>query len=185
MTKQKLAIFDLDGTLYNTNEVNFGAYRQAMAEKGYRLEHDFYCDFCNGKHYKVFFPALGIKKEDWEPIHQRKVDLYAMYLKAAKENTSLFNIIESIRNEYYIALVTTASSQNCQDILTAFNRKELFNLILTHADITKPKPDPDGFLKAMDYFSIASDSTMIFEDSAEGIAAAEATGAVVYAVRKF
>lgn len=39
--KNKLAIFDLDGTLFNTEEVNYLSYKGALEQKGYSLEYDF------------------------------------------------------------------------------------------------------------------------------------------------
>ena len=56
----------------------------------------------------------------------------------------------------------------------------MFDLILTYDDITKSKPDPEGFLKAMEYFDAKSDETIIFEDSEVGLKAAEKSGAYYY-----
>jgi len=185
VVKQKLAIFDIDGTLYDTNAVNYAAYAQAMREYGYTLNYDYYCQKCNGRHYKMFFPEIGIRLEDYTSIHERKKALYVRYINKARENLHLFNIIDAIKDEYYLAAVTTASRKNCEDILQGFKRIALFDLVLTHEDINKVKPDPEGFLKAMDYFAICKENTMIFEDSDEGMAAAKATGAAVFVVKKF
>lgn len=61
-----------------------------------------------------------------------------------------------------------------------FHVKGLFDLILTQEDIEKPKPDPEGFIKAMEYFMINSKETAIFEDSDVGIEAARRSGAYYY-----
>ena len=58
-------------------------------------------------------------------------------------------------------------------------------MILTHEDITQVKPNPEGFLKAMDYFKVDAKKTIIFEDSNVGIMAAEASCASVMIVDKF
>ena len=50
----KLAIFDMDGTLYNTNDVNYFAYKEGLNTFGVDLDYDYYCNYCNGRHYKVF-----------------------------------------------------------------------------------------------------------------------------------
>ena len=62
---------------------------------------------------------------------------------------------------------------------------DLFDLILTHEDITKSKPDPEGFLKAMKLFNVEARDCLIFEDSSVGIEAAEKTGATVFVAKGY
>ena len=109
-----------------------------------------------------------------------------MYLLSETvENKHLFEIINAIRNEYYIVLVTTASRKNSEDILKYHNRLDEFDLIISQEDVKKKKPDPEGFCKAMDYYQILKEDTIIFEDSDVGIEAAEKSGATVFVVRGF
>lgn len=182
----KLAIFDMDGTLFDTNEVNFQAYREALLTEGVELDRDFYVNYCNGRHYTVFLPAmLNNDKEKIERVHNLKKSAYSRFLDKTRVNTVLFDIIRAIKNDYKIALVTTASKKNTMEILEFAKATELFDLILTHDDITKPKPDPQGFLRAMELFSSAPEECIIFEDSDVGIAAAEKTGASVVKIQRF
>lgn len=183
--KQQLAIFDLDGTLFDTREVNYLAYRDALALFHVELEHDDFVTQCNGRHYTEFLPAIMGNTEHMEEVHRFKKEAYAQNLDKARKNEHLFSMIGAMKENYYTAIVTTASRQNCMDILCCFGYEELFDLILTQEDITKVKPDPEGFLKAMRYFNMDGAHTVIFEDSEVGIRAAEASGASVLAVRQF
>ena len=63
--------------------------------------------------------------------------------------------------------------------------KELFEFIISAEDVKNKKPDPEGFIKAMDYFNIIPENTIIFEDSNVGIEAAIKSGANVLKVKKF
>ncbi len=184
---KKLAIFDLDGTLFDTRKVNYLSYKQALATQGYDLDYDFYTENCNGKYYKDYLPLIipNPDQELFEIIHNFKKKVYSSNLSSSKVNEHLFTMIDALKQTYHIALVTTASRDNCMDILTYFNKQNEFELILTHNDVSKVKPDPEGFLKAMDYFKIDAKHTIIFEDSEAGIEAAEKTGATVFAVTQF
>ena len=183
---KNLALFDLDGTLFNTTKVNYHAYNEALKEKGYSIDYTYYSNYCNGRHYNDFLPEIVDNNEKTiEYIHKRKKELYSSYLDKAKINSHLFNIIESLKETYYIGIVTTASKKNTHDILNYFNKLELFDLILTSDDITKLKPDPEGYIKAMKYFKIEPENTIIFEDSEVGIKAAKASKATVFVVNKF
>lgn len=183
--KNKLAIFDLDGTLFNTEDVNFQSYLSALSHYGYDLDYKYFCDNCNGLSYKNFLPKIIKDESLLEPIHEIKKELYSENLGMAKVNEHLFNIIESIREQYYLAIVTTASKKNCLEILNYFRKRELFDLIISCDDVENIKPNPEGFLKAMDYFNINPENTLIFEDSKVGIEAARNSKASVFVVNKF
>ena len=89
-----------------------------------------------------------------------------------------------MKNEYHTAVVTSGSS-NSKDILRYFGRLELFDVIFTIDDVKNGKPDPEGFLKAMEYFKVKPENTIIFEDSDVGLVAARKTGASICVVDDF
>lgn len=182
----KLIIVDLDGTLFDTKDVNYHAYKDAIAPYGYEMDYKYYCEFCNGRHYMDFLPQITTNDRDiLETMHKVKKNAYKKHLNKAVLNTGLVDIIRLMRKEYKTAVVTTASKENCYDILEQFGLFDLFDLILTHDDITKSKPDPEGFLKAMDYFAAKPTETLIFEDSEVGLEAAERSGAYYYRTYRF
>jgi beta-phosphoglucomutase len=182
----KLIIVDLDGTLFDTKDVNYHAYRDAVAPYGYEIDYKYYCEFCNGRHYLDFLPQITTTdKQILTQMHHDKKEAYRKHLDKAIPNRGLVEILLAMRGVYKIALVTTASRQNTEDILNQFELKKLFDLILTQDDIAKSKPDPEGFLKAMDFFGAAPEETIIFEDSEVGLEAAERSGAFYYKTYKF
>lgn len=177
----KLIIVDLDGTLFDTKDVNYFAYKDAIVPYGYDIDYKYYCDFCNGRHYMDFLPQITtFDKDKLEKMHLAKKRAYKKYLNKAVINEGLVDIIRLLRLEYKTAVVTTASKENCYDILKEFDLVNLFDLILTRDDISKSKPDPEGFLKAMQYFDANPTETIIFEDSDIGLEAAKRTGAFYY-----
>lgn len=184
MAKDKLAIFDLDGTLFDTTNVNYLAYRQALEEVGFSLEREYYVKKCNGNHYKKYLPdILGEKTQSLiEAVHERKKVLYNACLTEAKLNYHLFEMIKCMKKEYYIAIVTTASRKNTIDILDFFSKKEAFDYIITHEDVENVKPNPEGFCKCMEYFNMKPEATIIFEDSETGVKAAKSSLAKVLRV---
>ncbi len=181
MAKEKIAIFDLDGTLFDTKNVNYEAYNRALKETGLTMkcDYNFYCDNCNGRDYKTFLPIIcnGITDKQMEEVHRRKQEFYKEYLSKARMNDSLFALIEAIKSDYHIALGTTASKENTYEILKHFDVDWLFDLIVTKEDTIRYKPDPECFITIMNYFNVKKQDTIIFEDSDVGIKAAEKSGA--------
>lgn len=173
MDKDKLAIFDLDGTLFDTRNVNYLAYSKALAHYGFSLDYEYFCSFCNGRHYMSFLPQITTDaKTMLEGMHKLKQECYEEFLDKAVVNQQLFNLIRVMKSEYHIALVTTASEKNCYQILKCFDKVEEFDLILTHDDMQRYKPDPQGFQMAMEHFNADAENTVIFEDSPAGLEAA-------------
>ena len=185
MEKQFLALFDLDGTLFDTRDVNYYAYKDALEPFGIELDKEYFVTKCNGRHYTEFLPVVMGNSDHLEEVHKAKKITYAANLDKARENKQLFEIIKVMKETYHIAIVTTASRKNTMDILRHFGYENLFEYLITQEDITKVKPDPQGFLLGMKHFGADAENTVIFEDSDVGIKAARATGATVLVVDQF
>ena len=182
--KERLAMFDFDGTLYDTMPANFFAYRDVLTRHGFSLDETYFARQCYGKNYRDFLPPIiGSDPDLLGVIHREKLACYPDYLDQIRENTSLFDLLHALRPKYYTALVTTASRVNIMSILERFGRKDSFDLILTQEDIPHSKPAPDGFLMAMEHFNIPAECSIIFEDSESGISAAKASGAQYFVVQ--
>ena len=176
----------MDGTLFDTQDVNYWAYKAAFEEQGLNLNYNDYLKYCIGKQYNDFIVKLiPNNKEIYDIIHKRKKELYPNYLCKARMNEHLINFARLIKSDYNIAIVTTASRKNVQDILRYFNIEKLFDYIITGEDVIKNKPDPECYVKAINHFKNNIEDVVIFEDSKVGIESASKTGATVFVVNKF
>ncbi|MBQ7584050.1 MAG: HAD family phosphatase [Lachnospiraceae bacterium] len=183
--RDKLAIFDMDGTLIDTCMVNYRSYQAALSEEGIELTYDYFVRECFGKGYKDYLPpVIGDDADILERIHQRKIGLYKDYINEARLNSTLVDFVRGMRDSYYMALVTTASKDNVLEELKHFGLENDFDLVLAAEDIPNHKPDPQGFLMAMERFDIPPERTVIFEDSPVGIEAAKRSGASVMKVER-
>lgn len=184
-----LICVDLDGTLLDTVPANAASYRAALEELGFTVSDEYYAAHCNGGYYKDFLrPLMGGDPDpaDVERVHDRKKELYSIYLDKVRPNRALFELLQSMRMVgNRLACVTTGSRRNATEVLTHFGCVCWFDLILTSEDVEKSKPDPEGYLKAMEHFGVTPAETMIFEDSGPGLAAARASGAAVFKVEAF
>lgn len=181
------AIFvDLDGTLFDTRKVNYMAYKEAVNHFGYEIDYDYYCTFCNGRHYTEFLPQITTTDQQvLSQMHKIKKQAYSSYLQYARVNEPLVALLQEMKHCCKLAVVTTASQKNTHEILRWFDLESLFDLILTQEDITKTKPDPEGYLKAMQIFGVSPEECLIFEDSQVGIQAAEKSEATVFVVKGY
>ena len=182
----RLLMIDLDGTLFDTKEINYRAYKEAIEPYGFEIDYKYYCEFCNGKYYMDFLPQITTSdKIILQEMHKRKKEAYNKYLSYARVNQALVDLIKGRDAECKAVLVTTASKQNTYDLLNKFELVDMFDSILTNDDIIKPKPDPEGYLKAMTQYHVEPKECVIFEDSNVGIEAAEKTGATIFLARGY
>lgn len=174
----QLIISDFDGTLIDTFQANFLAYKKAFNLSGIDLSYKQYQN-CYGFRFDDFMFYLGvIDKELKEKIKLIKENIYPDYFYNLRLNTTLINFLSVYKDSgKKIALASTASKINITNILDYFNLNSLFDMILVGEDVVRAKPDPEIFIKIMSTFNISCNNTLIFEDSLVGFQAANASGA--------
>jgi HAD superfamily hydrolase (TIGR01509 family) len=80
------------------------------------------------------------------------------------------------------AVVSSSSRRWVEGHLTRLGLLRYFDRLLTRDDVTRTKPDPELYLKALQAFGLNSAEALVFEDSPNGIRAAHAAGICVVAV---
>ena len=185
--KKPLYIFDFDGTLYDTARLNGAAYVRALAACGVSITEEEFLPIARSRYYRDFLPEIlgGPDEELMERIHREKKAVYRSLFPRVRENKALFRLIETISDRCHVCIVSTASRESILGILEATGRKALFELILAQEDIPRKKPEPDGFLMAMEHFGAGKEDTLIFEDSEEGLLAARRAGVSCVMVTEF
>ena len=83
-----------------------------------------------------------------------------------------------------IAVFSNKPHANTVDVVETLFGKGFFDAVQGQKTNVPKKPAPDGFLMAMEHFGVAPADTIIFEDSPEGIQAAQASGAPYLLVRE-
>ena len=174
MNKIKLAMFDLDGTLFDTSMSNFYSYYDAIRRIcGHKIDKGFFLTKCYSRNYRSFLPDLGVSDDKIKEVHNLQIKLYSDYLHTIKPNEKLLYIAELLKRDgTRLAIVTTGSKVNTEEILSHFGYGGLFDLLVTQETVSAPKPSPEGYLYAMKYYVADADECLIFEDSDVGVESA-------------
>lgn len=179
--------FDLDGTLVDTEQANFEAYRTAIKEitnvdiskEDFKRTH--------GMVYRDFLPFLvpGIQTETIESVSARKKELYAELMHLTKANVFLVDFLRNITADHVTVLVTTAKKHNGKTVLREHGLLSLFDHIIYGDDVEHMKPHPEAYLLALKKSMLRSDEVIAFEDSQVGIRAATAAKISTIHIRSF
>ncbi|MBC7504438.1 MAG: HAD family phosphatase [Sandarakinorhabdus sp.] len=178
MTRARALLVDLDGTLVDTRDANFAAYSQALAEVGVTLDRGDWDKLAEGRNWSQFLPAL--LRDSGVPaaaVARRKTIVYPEKLNDTHLNERLARVIRGARKRCLTALVTSASAEGAQAVLSHHGLVSLFDIVVTGSDVDRHKPAPDAYLLAAERLGVGPSDCLIFEDSDIGATAAAAFGA--------
>lgn len=180
--------FDLDGTLVDTHESNFLAYKDAAEKvKTVTLGEDLRILIKSGENSNSFLPKLipGIIESEIKEINYIKKTIYPEYLSKSRLNRYLTGFLSQMSEHYTTVLVTTAKKENALAVLKNHGIENLFSIMIFGEDVENMKPHPDSYNLALKKSGLKSDEVIAFEDSCKGIASAEAAGIKVIHVKDF
>ncbi len=183
-------IFDVDGTLAETEEVHRAAFNAAFGEDGLGWHWDvpLYASLLKvtgGKerlrHYAAML-GIDLKPGRVNRLHQAKNRIYgAMMLQgAAQLRPGVAELIGQAKaSSRRLAIATTTSRVNVEVLIGATLGSAglaLFEVIVAGDEVAKKKPAPDAYLKALEDLQLPAAKCLAFEDSRNGLSAALAAG---------
>jgi len=185
--KKKLALFDLDGTLFDTFEIHYLAYMKALNNKGVSVDREVFKRDCFGKYYSQFLQTLipGASQKEMDEIHDEKKIYFDKILKDAVPNTGLFDIIKAIKPEYYLVVVTSSYKEAAIKILKTHGVYDLFDAVIGGSDVIEHKPAPDCYQLAQKLYNIDSKDIIVFEDTQDGCDSAKAITKNIFVVKGY
>lgn len=171
-------LFDMDGTLLNSEASTARAYAGWAAKYGLDLDH-------------VLRSGQGRRTQDTlrqlaPPGANLEADIHEI-MRAEREDTE--GVVEIAGARAFLralpperwAIVTSADRRLAQARLSAAGIP-LPAVLVTAEDVQRGKPAPDGYLLAAQRLGVAADRCVVFEDAPAGLAAGAAACARVIAV---
>jgi len=188
----KALIFDVDGTLANTEQ---GGHLRAFNEAFKLLNMDWHWDdatyenllqVTGGKeritHYMNHYSSPMNKllnKADIAKIHQLKTDIFIAYVAqgCVTIRTGVVRLVEeAIECGLRLAIATTTSLKNVEAILASSGMSSKFEVIGAGDVVKNKKPAGDIYQYVLDELKLSAGECIVFEDSAVGFASASAVG---------
>lgn len=171
-------IFDMDGTIFNTEHIYFECYRKAAAEMGLNFT------------FELFAQGVGISREeankfikqyfgqntDTEHLQNRTYQLVEEYLQRGGEIPFLPGAKAAVELFYKRGLALALASSNMRRWVDFYLEKKhlakYFCAITTCEDVTHLKPNPEVYLRTAAKLGQDPRNCLVFEDSVAGATAA-------------
>ncbi|KAK1425133.1 hypothetical protein QVD17_20478 [Tagetes erecta] len=177
-------LFDIDGTLCDSDPLHFYAFRDMLQEIGFNdgspIDEEFFINNISGKHNEELCTVL---LPDWEFEKAMKfmVDKEALFRRLAAEQlepiSGLNNLCKWVEDlGLKRAAVTNAPRSNAELLISMLKLQDYFEVVVLAEECARPKPFPDPYLKALNTLKVSPNHTFVFEDSVSGIKAANEAG---------
>ncbi len=186
MTAPHAVVFDMDGLMFNTEDVYWRVGTELLRRRGCRFSRDL-SDTMMGRPPQTCFEVMirwHSLNETWEELAAESEEIFLSLLdRHLASMPGLMELLAALeRAGIGKAIGTSSSRRSLEAILSRFAMEPRFQFVLTAEDITHGKPDPEIYLKAAARFGIAPREMLVLEDSQTGCRSAAAAGAIVVAV---
>jgi HAD superfamily hydrolase (TIGR01509 family) len=173
-------LFDLDGTITNTDPIHFRAWQQHLQEHGLTIDETFYKTRISGKTNPVIIEEIlpHLSAEAGQALADAKE---AQFRELAKQEITALDGLTQVLNwaqqqQLPLAVVTNAPPENAYFMLETLQLETHFQTVIISDEIGIGKPDPAPYTIALERLGVAPESAIAFEDSPSGIRSAVAAG---------
>jgi HAD superfamily hydrolase (TIGR01509 family) len=175
----KALLFDLDGTLAETNSVHFSTWVETLKPYGIDVTWNFYRDKISGRTTPEVSEDLlpDLAHEEARKVGESKEESFRERTGELVPLPGLLEFVEEARRRGMgVALVTNAPKENVFAMLDALGLEDAFEPTIVAEDVGVGKPDPAPYNAALEALGVRADEAVAFEDSPSGIASSVAAG---------
>lgn len=181
-------LFDMDGTLVDSESVHYICWSQLLAPFGVRYDEDDFCQRFSGR--PTIDAAKEIKQTHNLSVSSRYLadEKYRLFSKYVKTNLPPLmpyaaDILFAVKEQgLKMALVTGSARHEAEPILKGLGFYDLFDTVVTKDDVTNPKPAGEPYLLALKNMQVAAKNAIAVEDTFTGVTAANNAALAVVAI---
>jgi len=174
-------IFDLDGTISDTETLHAESESKLLAGYDIKISHDEITQRFSGVRPTEYFTILfkeNNKHADIGKVMKEKWQLAIEFAKkGVKPTKGAVQLIRDLKAHNLKLAVASSSLKEFVDIvLEELGITDCFDIITYGADVKRGKPDPDIFQLAAKRLKIKPSECIVIEDSLNGMTAAKRAG---------
>jgi beta-phosphoglucomutase family hydrolase len=174
-------LWDMDGTLVDSEEFHWLSWRDTMAAEGVPISHDQFVVTFGQRNDSILPRWLGVDAtpDRIQRLGDAKEELYRRLVHESGL-APLPGAAEWVRRlqqeNWRQAVASSAPRANLDVVLEVIGLKDCFQAIVSAEDVTAGKPDPQVFLTAASRLGVPPSQCVVVEDAAAGVEAARRAG---------
>lgn len=178
----RAVLFDIDGTLVDSNDAHAAAFVEAFAESGLQVAFEEVRPLI-GKGSDKLIPRL-IGRYDQAIAERKKAIFMARHLPGVRAFPAVDLLLARLRTmDFRLAVASSAARDELDALLDVARAKGYFAAVTDADDAERSKPDPDIVLAALDRLGFAAERCVMVGDTPYDAAAARRAGVPFLGVR--
>jgi beta-phosphoglucomutase len=172
-------LWDMNGVLLDDESHQWEAFKRVLAEREVSVTDEEFERYCGVTEIECFSMALGMARD--HPSVRACMDRRrAVYREIMGGRLPFYaGAREAVEGAAGRGMVQAIASGACREEVEAVAEalgNHYFRAIVAAEDVTRGKPDPEGYLKAARRAGVSPERCLVVEDSIHGIEAALAAG---------
>jgi HAD superfamily hydrolase (TIGR01509 family) len=165
-------LFDLDGTLVNTDHIYFNVWKDILLKYNIILDLEIFNKYVHGNSDDKVIKTL-LPKCDVNEISSLKDTLFIENIKDIKIIDGVVEFIQKIKqNGFMCSIVTNCNRIVAETIIDNCNLSKYIDYITIGGECARSKPHPDPYLETISKYNVSKNKCIIFEDSKSGLLSA-------------
>ncbi|NTW94611.1 MAG: HAD family phosphatase [Chlorobiaceae bacterium] len=172
-------LWDNDGLLVDSEAIFFDLTRDAFAAAGFELDRRYWgIEYLgNARHSSEIALELGMAPDMAERVLDGRNKAFMHCLeRPVPLLPDVRETIAELAGKVRLALVTGSPLDKVERMHRDNGLLDYFEVIITEDDISRPKPHPEPYLKALERLGLDASNCLAVEDSRRGLASAHAAG---------
>lgn len=181
-TENPAVIFDFNGTLSDDEPILYRIFAELFASHldWTMTREDYLRDLLGHSDREIIEKAIARRGTGADVEHLLQLRKQRYRELVADDNPIRPDTVELVRvlaaNDVPMAIVTGAQRDDVMAVLDNSPAGEFIDIVVAEEDVSRGKPDPEGFLGGAARLNRLPASTLVFEDSIPGVRAARAAG---------
>jgi beta-phosphoglucomutase len=168
-------LFDFNGTLSDDEHIQCEIYQEIFTEAGKPLgKAEYFSELAGLSDPEIVRRWLGEGRP--ELVAERVSRYQARAADGSTVGPAARQAVRYAAKHAQLAVVSGAARVEIESVLTAAGLAPLVSLVVAAEDVMAGKPDPAGYIHALELLERRPDEAVAFEDSEAGVAAAKAAG---------
>ncbi|MFP1985620.1 fructose-1-phosphate/6-phosphogluconate phosphatase [Lonsdalea quercina] len=178
-------IFDMDGTILDTEHTHRLAWKQVLARRGMQYDPAPLVALNGAPTWRIaeFIIARHQLELDPHQLAEEKTSLVMEMLLDTVTPLPLMDVVKHYHGRRPMAVGTGSRHAMAEQLLSHLGVRHYFDVIVGADDVENHKPFPDTFLCCAELLQVAPQDCVVFEDADFGIEAATRANMDVVDVR--